>query len=182
MFKQAKSGFTLAELLIALAILGVIATFTIPKVLNSSASSENTAIFKEAAGMVSGAFSAYQLENTVSTTTQPQDLTQFMNFVSVSAADGDITTPGTTCSGTGNIECLRLHNGSVLGYDTDQVFTTTTGHYLTFELDPDGDGATTASTIAIYGNGRLTSGANTTGTLGVGGLAAIATDPDYVDW
>ena len=66
MFKQAKSGFTLAELLIALAILGVIATFTIPKVLNSSSSSENSAIFKEAAGMVSGAMQAYQQQNSLS--------------------------------------------------------------------------------------------------------------------
>ena len=40
-------GFTLAELLIALAILGVIATFTIPKILAGSSESQNKALFKE---------------------------------------------------------------------------------------------------------------------------------------
>ena len=40
-------GFTLAELLISLAILSVLATFTIPKVLTSSQDGERIAIFKE---------------------------------------------------------------------------------------------------------------------------------------
>lgn len=40
-------GFTLAELLIALAILGVIATFTIPKVLNGSRNTSDISAFKE---------------------------------------------------------------------------------------------------------------------------------------
>ncbi len=46
--KSAKNnGATLAELLIALALLGVIATFTIPKILNSQAPQRKMAIFKE---------------------------------------------------------------------------------------------------------------------------------------
>lgn len=40
-------GFTLAELLIALAILGEIATFTIPKILASSQQQQKKAVFKE---------------------------------------------------------------------------------------------------------------------------------------
>ena len=47
-----KHGFTLSELLIALGILGVIATFTIPKILNSQANSQKTAVFKEAIATV----------------------------------------------------------------------------------------------------------------------------------
>jgi prepilin-type N-terminal cleavage/methylation domain-containing protein len=42
------SGFTLAELLIALAILGIIATFTIPKVLSSQNNAKRNALFREA--------------------------------------------------------------------------------------------------------------------------------------
>lgn len=42
-----RHGFTLAELLIALVILGVLATFTIPKVLGTANSSERTSVFKE---------------------------------------------------------------------------------------------------------------------------------------
>jgi len=41
------SGFTLAELLIALAVLGIIAAFTIPKVLTSQQSNKDSAILKE---------------------------------------------------------------------------------------------------------------------------------------
>lgn len=50
------TGFTLAELLISLAILGVIATFTIPKVLNSIQSGEKKAIFRETIAATSNIF------------------------------------------------------------------------------------------------------------------------------
>jgi prepilin-type N-terminal cleavage/methylation domain-containing protein len=42
-----KGGFTLAELLTALAILGIVATFTIPKIVASQADAKRLAIFKE---------------------------------------------------------------------------------------------------------------------------------------
>jgi prepilin-type N-terminal cleavage/methylation domain-containing protein len=45
-------GFTLPELLIALAILGVIATFAIPKILLSEQDRKKIAIFKESIAMV----------------------------------------------------------------------------------------------------------------------------------
>ena len=45
-------GFTLAELLIALLILGVVATFTIPKVLQSQANSQKKAVFRETLAVV----------------------------------------------------------------------------------------------------------------------------------
>ena len=60
--KNSQLAFTLAELLIALAILGVIATFTIPKILDSGSNSQWNAIGKEAAAMVSGAYQSYKLD------------------------------------------------------------------------------------------------------------------------
>ena len=38
-----KKGFTLTELLIAVALIGVIAVFTVPKVLNAQGNKENIA-------------------------------------------------------------------------------------------------------------------------------------------
>lgn len=60
------NGFTLAELLIALAILAEIATFTIPKILTSQQNSQKASVFKETIsslnsivymGMIQGAIS-----------------------------------------------------------------------------------------------------------------------------
>ena len=51
-------AFTLSELLIALVILGVIATFAIPKILQSQQAAQQKAVFKEAVAALSQA--AYQ--------------------------------------------------------------------------------------------------------------------------
>ena len=50
---QSNSAFTLSELLIALALLGLIASFTIPKVLQTTSNSSRNSIFKETIAAVS---------------------------------------------------------------------------------------------------------------------------------
>jgi prepilin-type N-terminal cleavage/methylation domain-containing protein len=181
--KSFKSGFTLAELLIALAILGVIATFTIPKVLNSATSGQNTSVAKEVAGMISGAFSSYTLNNTLSTSSEPESLTPYMNYVS-------IVTTGTiggleACSAT--LPCMKLHSGAVLQYGTGNTFSGTAAtDAVLFNLDPDGSGSTGAATFVLYANGRLTTrGVGAPGSTGAGTAAtdkvtAITTDPTYI--
>lgn len=74
-------GFTLAELLISLAILGVIATFVIPKILIAQTNSKYNAIAKESAAMVSGAYQQYQSQNSVTSGVGIEDMTQFMNYI-----------------------------------------------------------------------------------------------------
>jgi prepilin-type N-terminal cleavage/methylation domain-containing protein len=188
MMKKATKGFTLAELLIALAILGVIATFTIPKILESSTNGKLVAIAKESASMISGAYTNYKANATPTSLTQPQNLTTYMNYVSTDVAS-TFTTPNAgarmdTCSAT--LVCMNLHNGGVLQYDTGQSFGGVANtNAMFFNVDPDGflPGAGGIS-FYLFFNGRLASGqsagAPTPG--GTVGLTAVATDPTYFSW
>ncbi len=63
--RRGVAGFTLAELLIALALLGVIAAFTIPKVLQTSGVQEATAKTVEAIATLEQAFYILRLQNAV---------------------------------------------------------------------------------------------------------------------
>ena len=45
---QKQSGFTLSEVLLALALLGIVAAFTIPKILQSQADMQRKSVFKDA--------------------------------------------------------------------------------------------------------------------------------------
>jgi len=178
-------GFTLAELLIALAILGVIATFTIPKVLQASSSGQNTAVAKEAAGMISGAFQAYALNNTVAAGDKATAITPFMNYVkedtgTTFAAGFTGDTALQACSAT--LKCLVLHNGGVLQYDTAQTFGTGTTPAIYFNLDPDGSGNRGRISFMLGSNGRLTTGGNTVASTSAaaGSLNFQGTDPTYL--
>ena len=123
LIRRSQKGFTLAELLISLAILGVIATFTIPKILSSSSSGQNTAVAKEVASMVSGAFTTYTLNTSLTSGTTGGALTQYMNYVATDTSTSYTGSGGTAlqqCSATW--VCLKLHNGGVLQYDTGETF------------------------------------------------------------
>lgn len=153
-------GFTLAELLIALAILGVIATFTIPKVLNSQQNGQYNAIGKECMGMVAGAFEEFKRENTVLSTTTATNLTPYMNYVShVTTGAFDGAGAVNDCGQTGGTRhCLKLHNGGVMQYQTTTRFNgTNNNNFIWFACDPDASVETTdnALVIFLYFNGRL---------------------------
>jgi len=174
-------GFTLAELLISLAILGVIATFTIPKIIGAAGSGQNTAIAKEAASMVAGAMSTYQLNNSLSTATTGGAFTPYMNYVAVDQATA---TTSFTCSAT--VPCLKLHNGGYLQYGTGAFGSaaTTTTDAIVFNVDPDGVGTQTAASFIQYYNGRLTTGqqasSGQTTVLATNNPTSITTDPAYI--
>lgn len=178
-----QKGFTLAELLIALAILGTIATFTIPKVLQSSNNSQATAIAKDVAGMIAGAYQAYQLENTGGAATTASNIAAYMNYVKLSTANDGLCS-SRSLGGTTD-PCIQLHNGGVIHYYTANSFGgTTNSHTLVFNIDPDGNktGFSTATLVLFY-NGRLTTGAQA-GTITTAGIGAttsyMTTDPAYI--
>lgn len=190
------TGFTLAELLIALAILGIIATFTIPKILAAQQNNQNNAIAKEAAGMLAGAFANYKLSNPSLTTMYPSDLFTQLNYVkadSSSSMDAEQTLATTTCASPG-APCIRLHNGAMLmAWDVcGQFGGSSATNAVFYQIDPDGvvtDGTTNGPgkslTFALYYSGRLA----TYGTLASGTAsqscsptANTAYDPPWFSW
>jgi prepilin-type N-terminal cleavage/methylation domain-containing protein len=191
-------GFTLAELLIALTILGVIATFTIPKILTVQQNAKYNAIAKETAAMISGALIAYKASNTLSDSTTAGALTPYMNYVKVdstSAFDYEYGSSTGDC-GSGTDVCLKLHNGAILNYAPTSKFNgTNTTNAVYFYLDPDGTSDNTTNgpgksvLLWLYADERITSYSyaltNTTtyfaGSNHVYGATAGA-DPPWFSW
>lgn len=157
-------GFTLAELLIALAILGVIATFTIPKVLQAQTDSKYKAIAKESAGWMSEALMIYRNKNSITANTRTDELTPFLNYVAL-VSSGNIDRrqgEATVSCGGAPPFCFRLHNGSILYHYNNTFEGTATTNAINFLVDPDGvgDGNAKAVEFWLYTNGRI----RTTGT------------------
>lgn len=192
-------GFTLAELLIALAILGMIATFTIPKILGAQQQSQSNTAAKEAASMIAGAYDNYKkdLGTAVPASTTLDALLPYLNYVSrLTTGTMDDHRPNNfsyDCS-SASITCLKLHSGGVLFWDNTVNFagtnTTNANNYIFY--DPDGiessngiaDSPGKSVCFVLYYNGRLTSRANTlTGTVSSAGTYNPGThDPSWFSW
>lgn len=133
-------GFTIAELLVTLLILGEIATFTIPKVITAQQNSLARARTKEAVGVLTSAYLQLQNAGPVSTTTKASDLTQYMNYVSV-ATTGSLVDPvpnGNIIACSASIPCLKLHNGGILLASSEYFNGSTNLNVIQFVFDPDG--------------------------------------------
>lgn len=192
--QRIKRGFTLAELLISLAILGVIAAFTIPKILVAQQNSQYTAQAKEAASMIGSAYEIYKQRGNVPTTnTSAGDLTPYMNYVAAdSSSTIDLFYNGTTRACNGGYDCVRLHNGGMLLWASAGFMGTASTNAIYFYYDPDGrvtDGTTNGPgkglCLWLYYTGRVTSYSNlSAGTVYGGGTVGpnATADPPWFQW
>lgn len=160
-----KPGFSLVELLIVLGILGLLAVFTIPKILGGQDSHKKNALAKDAAMMVQAAYNAY-LENNAATASVTFDaLTPYMQYVSRDTSGSTINGSHggwiLTCNNNYS-PCLRLKNGATLAYRTGISFGgTAVTNALRFFVDPDSayqdDDNAAAAELYLYHGGRISS-------------------------
>ncbi len=189
------NGFTLAELLICLAILGEIATFTIPKVITSQQNGQYNAVTKEAASMFAAAFQTYKLNGLLTSSTNAKDLTPYLNYSSYTTNLTLDNAYGYTTLDCATNGCVKLHSGAVIWFDGNGIGgTNTTTNALNFVVDPDGhvtDGTTNGPGKSvfffIYPNGRLATVTTiTSGTVNASGYwpggPIAGADPPWFSW
>jgi prepilin-type N-terminal cleavage/methylation domain-containing protein len=181
-----QAAFTLAEVLIVMAILGVVATFTVPKVLYSSNQASWNAKAKEAAAAISEAYTLYRMEKGVSASTKAEDILAYINAVGPYTGTINHHPGGPSLPCTGDFNCIQLHNGAVIMVVNSHTFGgTTSNHAVHFFIDPDGkytDGASTPENGSVvfwlYANGGLRSyGTLLSPTLGAASGTAISWNP-----
>lgn len=187
--RSARSGFTLAELLVCMLILGEIATFTIPKILTAQQNQKYNARAHETAAMIAAAYQQAQLAGTVTANTSIGDLTQYFNYVSAAPAvsrDGWSSYPGTSACGAQ--KCLLLHNGGILYYNmggSEGFGGTGALNAIWINYDPDSTVSDPTSGISfiLYYNGRITSTPYLLpGSSNAWGGISGGPDPSWFSW
>ena len=193
--KRSYVGFTLAELLICLLILGEIATFTIPKIIMAQRKGASNTAAHEVAGMVATAYQLYlRNSSSASSNTTAGALTQYMNYVSVptSGTLDDVVTLNSVYTCNSGVTCLKLHSGGTLFYDASNFSGTNTTNFIQFYLDPDGirggsgtaDGSSKSLAIVLYYNGRVTTWGNMAANSvnSAGTYSSGSYDPSWFQW
>jgi len=189
-----KKGFTLAELLICITILGEIAAFAIPKIIYSQQNSRFNAVVKEDLATVAQAYQMLQLNGTVTQNTSAKDLITYINYTKYDTSSSIDDAYGyagiNPCDGTN--PCTRLTNGSIIKFNAC-TFSATTPDTNVLEVYIDPDGALTAGGAAtsdgksvrgfIYYSGRIA----TWGTIRNGSTSSCLSwstyqDPPYLSW
>lgn len=154
-------AFTLTELLITVAILGIISTFTLAKVLSGPTSAQKyKAQGKAALIEVQNAYTKFRLDNAPLTTTGPKDLTPYINYVKVDTVSVLDLEPGSTSTNKpcyGVYSCLNLHSGGTLRIGPYQFGNSASTNMIYFYFDPNGkfDGDYSSLRFFLYFDGRV---------------------------
>lgn len=152
-----QKGFTLSELLVALTLLGIIASFTIPKVLGTAQQNDYKYRVQMAASMIVGAYTRYRQDNTVTINTKPSDLIPYMNYARLDTSgtvlDDHYTLSGTASTCINASPCVLLHNGArIRFYDPESFGQLAPDYAIIFQVDPDGQ----LTDNTTNNNGKLT--------------------------
>jgi len=166
---NAKKGFTLSELLVSLAVLGLIAAFAVPKVLTSVGNSTLLANAKEAISTISGAYEALKADfnGMLPTTTGLQMVTGIpskMSFNQIGnytrGAAGTADTFVQAAAPAAATHAVRFANNAIIAFNPADTFSnggavaTRLGRVV-FEVDPDGIGPNKGFTVQLGYDGRV---------------------------
>lgn len=172
---NAKKGFTLSELLVSLAVLGLIAAFAVPKVLTSVGNSTLLANAKEALSTISGSYEALKADyDGMIPTTLGNNLTtgvpSKMSYAQIGTytqgAFGTVDAFAAAAAVAG-LNSVRFANNAIVTFDTRDTFVAgalgTIGRTV-YNVDPDGTGPNKGFTVILGYDGRVF----------IPGLAALA--------
>jgi prepilin-type N-terminal cleavage/methylation domain-containing protein len=189
-----RKGFTLAELLITLAILGIIAAFTIPKVLESQRNEKYNAILKETMATVSQAWLLHKNANLLNANTAAPDFAQYMNYINLdttSELDNAPYDPAGRKQCDSTNPCVTFANGAKIWLENTSAFGGTSNlHFIWILFDPDGQatGRSDSVWLGLYYNGRITLdeflsvGSNTHGIIISTSPACTNCTPDWIQF
>ncbi len=176
-------GFTLAELLIGMAILGVIATFTIVKLIGSQQTSSYNAQAHEIAAMITSAYQKAQNDGIITSSTTPAALRPYINYLTYDTSGLVINT--LTCNNSS--PCIWLHNGGLLWFSNYNFAGTSNLNAIEFHFIPNARSSPPPSGVQfdLYFNGFIT----TRGQVKVGTTSSCcsygplpAADPSWFSW
>jgi prepilin-type N-terminal cleavage/methylation domain-containing protein len=147
-----KKGITLAEVMVTIAIMGIMAAMTVPKFLTTNGTVQTSNYSKganEFAVAIAAAYQIYVMKNGPVTAfgTVAGDLMQYVNYVTTlpgTSQIDQITGSGAqACNSSVGDQCYVMHNGAVVYTSTYWVLCDTTRNsYVYYVYDPDG----------VYGN------------------------------
>jgi prepilin-type N-terminal cleavage/methylation domain-containing protein len=165
-----QKGFTLSELLVSLAVLGLIAAFAVPKVLTSVGNSTLLANAKEAISIITGALDSFKADNngmlpTITSLNTATGLMSKVNYVQYGTYTRVNTaeTPDTFVAAavpTAGSEAVRFSSGLIIAFNPLDNFTFTAAGAIThgrvvFEIDPDGTGPNKGISAVLGDDGRV---------------------------
>ena len=159
--KSVKSGFSLAEILLCLALLGFLSALAVPLMLNGTKtdkSSQYNASARNVAFMVTTAYERYKAANgSVPASMTMLDLMPYMNYVAVQTTGSVDGIPGNAPYSCSSYTCLKLHNGASIAFSSmGTMGGNTVNNALYFGFDPDGiSGNLNGMEIWLYYDGVI---------------------------
>ena len=172
---NAKKGFTLSELLVSLAVLGLIAAFAVPKVLTSVGDSSFLANTKECLSVISAAYDSVKADNVSSfdptlitlstaaaTAATPYSMINKINYAAAGdyamGGAGAVDTFTAAAAPTAATAAIRLGTGAIISFNSTDTFATValpTISRMKFVIDPDGVGVGKPFVAILGADGRL---------------------------